>query len=190
MPIPKSHNNPLSSLQIVSNPKELKEVRQLREIEYKKIYPAINVYNDKYDQSAIIMYTRNQQKQVTSTARLVRDGIQGLPEDLYFPPQVAEYRHQGLSLMELGRFIIHNGNRQLLKTYYQDFYNTAINLDVDIILMAMKPKDVALHQRIMGAQLLATNMGVTYGGHYNLSCVAWEIQNTHARFFDWTGDVQ
>lgn len=177
----------LSPLQVVTNQQELNEVRELRAAEYKIIYPSIDVHNDNYDYSAIIFYARDQLGEVSSTARLVVDGEEGLPEDSYFPPEVSEYRRQRKRLMEFGRFVIHEGTYQLLKAYYRAFYDTAKQLKTDIILIAVKPKDIDFHLRLTGAKLLSTDIGVTYGGENSLACVAWEIENTAARFFDWVG---
>lgn len=179
-----------SPLRMVTDHEELYEVRELRAAEYKAVYPSIDVHADDFDDAAIVFYTRDGQGQVNSTARLVIDGPLGLPEDRFFPPEVAEYRREGKRLEELGRFIIRDGNRSLLKTYYQTFYLVSEALKVDVVLMAMKPKDVALHQRVMGARLLSPNIGVSYGGPYSLACVAWEIAQTKPRFFDWVGGIQ
>lgn len=177
----------LSPLKVVTNQQELYEVRELRAAEYKVIYPSIDVHNDIYDYSSIIFYARDQFGQVSSTARLVVDGQEGLPEDRYFPPEVSEYRHQSKRLMEFGRFVIHGGTYQLLKAYYRALYDTAKQLKTDIILIAVKPKDIDFHQRLTGAKLLSTDIGVTYGGDNYLACVAWEIDDTATRFFDWVG---
>jgi len=174
-------------IQVVTNQSELNEVRELRALEYKTHYPSINVHNDIYDASAIIYYSRNQHGHVNSTARLVIDGASGLPEDKFFPPRVTEYRYQDKYLMELGRFIIRDSSPPLLKAYYKAFYDTALAHMVDVILMAMKPKDVSFHQRLIGAELLSSDINVTYGGAYSLTCVAWEISKTKPRFFDWIG---
>ncbi|MBU0499552.1 MAG: hypothetical protein KJ558_06895 [Gammaproteobacteria bacterium] len=179
-----------SPLQMVTSLEELNEVRALRAAEYKAIYPSIDVYADDYDDTAIVFYTRDSQGQVNSTARLAIDGPLGLPEDSYFPPEVAEFRRQGKRLEELGRFVIRNGSPSLLKAYYSAFYRTAVTLKADFVLMAMKPKDVTLHQRLMGARLLSPDIGASYGGPYSLACVAWEIAQTKPGFFDWVGGIQ
>lgn len=177
-------------LQIVSTAAQLHEVRELRAARYRSIYPSIDVHADPYDETAVILFSRDGQGLVNGSARLVMDRELGLPEDAYFPPKVTEYRQSGLALMELGRFVIRGGGASLLKTYYRGFYEVATALGVDVILMAMKPKDVALHRHLMGAELLAENMGVSYGGPYSLACVAWNLARTHTRFFDWIGGVR
>ena len=174
-------------LRTVNTPVELLEVRQLREDAYRAIYPSINVYRDSYDHSAIIFYSRDQDGKMQSTARLVVDGLHGLPEDPYFPQQVTEYRRQGKRLMEFGRFVIQQGNVRLLKSYYRTFYETAKQQQTDIILIALKPKDINFHQRVTGATLLSPDIGVSYGGRTPLACVAWNIERTCPRFFRWAG---
>lgn len=179
-----------ASIKVVSSHLELHEVRELRAAKYRQIYPSIDVHQDLYDEQAIILYGQDNFGRTNSTARLVKDGPLGLPEDQFFPPEIDEYRRNGKSLLELGRFIIDEGDVQLLKDYYRAFYNTAKSLHADMIIMAMKPKDVRLHQRLIGAELLEADMGVSYGGAVSLSCVSWDIANTKDRFFQWIGGVQ
>ena len=174
-------------LQIVSTDAQLHEVRELRAARYRSIYPSIDVHADPFDKTALILFSRDAQGGVNGSARLAMDRELGLPEDAYFPSEVKEYRQSGLSLMELGRFVIRDGDTDLLKIYYRGFYEVATALGVDVILMAMKPKDVSLHRRLMGAELLAGDMSLTYGGPYSLACMAWHLTRTDSRFFAWIG---
>jgi hypothetical protein len=177
-----------SPLILARTEKEKKEISELRRETYKTWYPDIkNFDTDPYDKSAHIIFSRDEELKVNSTARLVMDGMFGLPEDAYFPPEVMEYRKQGLRLMELGRFIIKGGDKRLLKKYYQAFYALANAEKVGVILMAMKQKDIAFHQHLIGIKVLSADMNLTYGGKHKLACVSWEITNTKARFFKWTG---
>ncbi|MEJ1378977.1 MAG: hypothetical protein RPU32_13570 [Candidatus Sedimenticola sp. (ex Thyasira tokunagai)] len=173
-------------IQVVENHEELQKVRELRAAVYQKIYPALDVHDDPHDESAVILYSEDCNGRLISTARLAVDGAIGLPEDSYFPPEVNNYRRQGKCLLELGRLINQGGDKQLLKAYFWAIYNTAQDLEGDVILMAIKPKDISFYQRL-GATLLAADMGVTYGGKHTLACLAWEIKHTKKFFFDWAG---
>lgn len=173
-------------LEVVTHRDELLAVNQLREATYRTIYPSIDVYDDPHDTSAIIFFARDTSARIHSTARLVIDGALGLPEDPFFPSEVAALRKGGARLMELGRFIIQEGSASLLKSYYKAFFDAAVANAIDVILMAMKPHHVGLHRRLMGARVLADDMGLSYGGSESLVCVAWTLANTPQRFFDWT----
>lgn len=161
----------------------LSEIRQLRKDKYKGIYPDMDLDNDLLDQSAIVVYTRNEQGEVNSTARFALDGPTGLPEDEF----LADYRQRKKRLLEFGRFIISGGGNFLLKAYYRTAYAIATNLHCDAIVMAMKPKDISFHQRLIGVNVISRDMGITYGGPFSLACVVWEITNTKAIFFNWIG---
>ena len=174
----------------VQDEETLRQVRALRRRAYRRVYPAIDVDEDAYDAAALVLFARSVDGRIGSTARLVIDGPLGLPEDAWFPPRVAAWRREGVRLMELGRFVVEDGGPSLLKAYYRAFYTAAKQHRVDIVLMAMKPKDVSLHQRLMGARLLESDMGVSYGGATSLACMAWELQSTTAHFFQWSGARQ
>lgn len=175
-------------LRVVKNSKELYGVRELWRTTYEDIYPGVSGFHqDPFDQQAHILFTKNAYQEVKSTARLVVDNPIGLPEDKYFPPEANMYREMGYKLMEFGRFVIHEGTRDLLKAYYRSVFEVAVAEEVDVIMMAMKQKDVAFHRNLIGAYLLSPDMHVPYAKPYKLACMAWEINNTKERFFRWTG---
>ena len=159
------------------------EIRQLRKHAYRTIYPTMDLDNDLLDGNAITLYTRNAFGRLNSTARLALDGPRGLPEDRF----LSKYRAGKKRLIEWGRFIINEGNTGLLKKYYESVFRISSQLDCDSIIMAMKPKDIAFHKRLIGVKVIAQDMEITYGGPYRLACVAWEITNTKQTFFNWIG---
>jgi len=158
----------------------LREIRRLRKCEYKKIYPKMDLDNDYLDNNAIILYTRNKKGQITSTARLAF-GPDGFCEEKY----LREYRKEGMRLMEFGRFVIKKGNGTLLRAYYSSIITLAVNLKCDAIVMAMQPRHIEFHRRVIGVKVVAPDMGITYGGPCRLACVVWEIEATKPTFFKW-----
>lgn len=177
--------NPINVLQTT---KELNEIYELWKKTYRSIYPNFKLSRqDSYNEKSYILYTRNTDNIINSSARLAIDGSLGLPEDSYFPTEVDMYRQRGYKLMEFGRFIIRNGNLELLKAYYKSVYQVAESEAIDVVLMAMKQKDVAFHRNLLGAYLLSHDIKIPHGGKDKMSCVSWEIKNTKERFFHWVG---
>ena len=172
------------SIREVKTVEEFQAVLNVRKAGYKNIYPEMEIENDIFDENAINLFTRNTLGDIATTARLVHDSPNGLPLD----PFLKSYRDRGLRLIELGRFICLNSDLSLLKAYYRKFYNVALQHSCDAIVMAMKPKDIAFHQRITGISILTPDTGRTYGGQYSLACVAWDISDTKPKFFEWTGE--
>ena len=167
---------------IVIDSKTREEVKRFRKKHYRKIYPEMDLDNDVLDDSALTLYTRDKNGDISSTARLSVDGPCGLPQDYY----LTEYRKKGARLMELGRFIIDDGNLELLKDYYRAFFSIAHNLQRDAIVMSMQPNHISFHQKLIGVRVIAENTE-TYGGPYSLACVVWEIKATSRKFFTWIG---
>lgn len=174
-----------SILHIASSFDVLQEIKHFRACIYQHIYPSINIFQDSYDNTAIVFFKKNADGNICSTARMVLDSSQGLPSDIYFPHKVRQWRQQGKKLVELGRFIIQNQDKNHLKLYYKTFYISAKMISVDYILMAMKTKDIRFHQRIINAEVLNPDIGVSFGGKHRLSCMAWNITKTPPRFFRW-----
>ena len=175
-------------LKQVKSHEELSRVWNFRKHEYKTFFKDIDVFeDDPYDNDALIIYTEDSQKNITSTGRLTFDGFTGLPQDPVFPDEVDEYRLRSLRLVELGRFIILDNNLALLKAYYEAFYTISIAYNVHTIMMAMRQKDISFHEHMMGAKVLSGNMGITFGSEHTFACVAWELKKTKPKFFKWLG---
>lgn len=168
-------------IRVVTDQRTLQEVRDLRKYKYRYVYPDMDLDNDVLDSQALILYTRNTHGRVDSTARLSVDGLHEFPESQY----LEEYRSNGYRMMEWGRFAILNQNRKLLKSYYRAVYHLATQLNYDAVIMAMKPRNIAMHQSLIGLRILEEDTKVTYGGPHSLACVSWELDSTKERFFKW-----
>jgi len=167
----------------VNDESTLDRVRDLRKRTLGNVYPDMDLDNDPLDSQALILYTENGLGEVNSTARLSFDGDLPLPEEDF----LSEYRSKNWRLCEWGRFAIEDGGRSLLKTYYHSIYLIASRMQCDAIVMAMKPKDIELHQRIIGLRIAEQNMQITYGGMHSLACVLWVLKDTKPRFYKWLG---
>ena len=175
-------------LQVVQTKAEAQEVYTLWVQTYADIYPAFEVpLNDPQNQQAYILYTRNDTGQVVSSIRLTLDSPLGMPSEDYYPQEVHTLRALNYKLMEFGRMINLLGDLELLKRYHRVVYQIAQAENIDIIIMTLKQKDIAFYHNLMGAHLLLADMQIPHGGKHKVACVAWDIQQTKARFFKWVG---
>ena len=176
-------------LQVAQSQHEIIRACQFRKQEYQKTYPKVAVKeNDPFNEKAFVLYSCDDLGNVNSTASLVLDSELGLPEDSLFPTQVSQYRHQGKRLMEIGRFVIEDGQK-LLKAYYRTVYEVAINQGIDIILMVIRQKDIGFHQKIIGAHTLVEDIGENFGSQHTFSCMEWQVNKTYKRFLQWSENL-
>lgn len=171
----------LTDVMVAIDEATMAEIRRLRKRQYRDIYPDMDLDNDLLDDHSITLYTRGLQGQINSTARLGFDGPVGLPEDEF----LQAYRSRGFRLVEWGRFIIENGDKALLKRYYETVFTLSRRMGFDAVVMAMKPKDISLHQRLIGVDVVQDDMNINYGGPYSLACVVWDLASTKNSFFNW-----
>ncbi len=163
--------------------KELDKIVAFRKQHYKSIYPTMNLDTEPLDFFSLNFYSQDSNNDsVTGVARLALETPFGFPQD----PYLAEYR-KGKRLMEFGRFIVQPSNSALLKNFYAVIYECARELGYNAIIMAMKPKDIPFHKRLMDLQVISQDTGVSYGGAISLSCVSWELDRTTQKFFAWAG---
>lgn len=175
-------------LLVVQTAKEQQELYDLWDTAYKEVYPDYNVdRNDPHNTQAHILYTRDQNGNVASSIRLTIDSSLGIPSEQYYQHETNRLRERGYKLMEFGRMVYIGQTLQQMKAYYRAIYQVAKKENIDIIMMSLKQKDVAFHRNLIGAKTLLVDMGMPTGGEHKMSSVAWDIKNTKARFFKWTG---
>ncbi|MGB0849231.1 MAG: N-acyl amino acid synthase FeeM domain-containing protein [Thiolinea sp.] len=173
-------------LRFVSTGEQLERVMSFRREEYRKRYANIEMAGyDPFDRHSHIIFAEDKQGRINSTARLVLDSEIGLPEDKLFPPLVKQYREEGKQLMEIGRFIIRDGDCSLLKKYYQAFYEIAKSSQVDYVVMIMRRKDLAFHKKLFGIDILIDAIGENFGSELTFMCAGWDVDNTRPAFFKW-----
>lgn len=173
-------------LQVAHSQHEIIRACHFRKQEYQKTYPSVTVQeNDPFHDKAYVLYSCDHQGNINSTASLVLDSDLGLPEDKLFPEKVNQYRRQGKKLMEIGRFVIEDG-QNLLKAYYRSVYEVAVHQGIDIILMVIRQKDIPFHRKIIGANTLIEDIGENFGSQHTFSCMEWEVNKTYQRFIEWS----
>lgn len=170
-----------NDIRLVTEKQTLEEIRAFRKVHYASVYPNMDLDNDSLDESAFVLFTRDENGDIASCARLAVGGSSGLTEEKF----LGTYREAGLCFMEWGRFIIATPNRSLLKRYYRAVHRLAKTSGADAIVISMKCKDIPLHQRLIGVEVLASDTGEAYGGANQLACVVWHLDETKQRFFDW-----
>lgn len=163
-------------------------VNQLRRSSYSRLYPEVEIPEiDPFDASACVIYTCDQQRCALSTARVSFDGVQGIPERHLVPEIVAQYRQQATSFAELGRFVIDEQARGILKQYFRCFYYIARQLEIEVYLMFVQHKWIPFYRRLMRAEVVADLPDVTFGSGAQYSCMAWKINQTTEKFIRWSG---
>lgn len=176
-------------LRLAQSPAEIANACQLRKEEYSKLYPSVRVSaDDPFHRHAYVVYSCDDDGEVRSTASFIVDSELGLPEDPLFPPEVSHYRKSRKRLMEIGRFVIRD-KQSLVKQYYRAAYEVALRRGVDIILIVIRQQHIPLHLKLIGARLLAEDVGESFGSDYKFCCLAWPIQETKPEFFKWTASA-
>ena len=176
-------------IRIVTNSDDYNRVIQFRHPHMKRCFPDISRPNhDPFDDNALVLFSENGNGQVSSTARLVFDGGDGLPDESVLSAHLHPSREKGERLVELGRFINQDQEVSLVKSYYRAFYFLSKTLKVDQIVMVMRQRNINFHVKKIGAQLLCFDTGVTFGSEYRFAVVSWSLANTKARFLKWLGE--
>ena len=166
----------------------MESVNQLRRDTYSKLYPEVDIPEiDPFDDSACVIYTCNKQQRALSTARVSFDGALGIPERHLVPEIVEQYQKQGVRFAELGRFVIDEQARGMLKQYFRCFYYIARQLGIEVYLMFVQHKWIPFYRRLMRAQIVADLPNVTFGSDAQYSCMAWQISDTTEKFMRWSG---
>ncbi len=176
-------------IRIVTNSEDYNRVIQFRHQHMKRYFPDIlRPSHDPFDEKAVILYTEDSQGQVSSTARLVFDSEDGLPDEPVLSSHLSHSRSKGESLVELGRFINQDKEKTLVKSYYRAFYYLSRAMRVDQVVMVMRQRNINFHVKKIGAKLLCADTGVTFGSEYRFAVVSWQLQATKARFLKWLGE--
>jgi len=174
-------------LQQLDGREMMTSVNQLRRDTYSKLYPEVDIpETDPFDASACVIYTCDQQRAL-STARVSFDSEDGIPERHLVPGVVEQYQKRGTSFAELGRFVIDEQARGMLKQYFRCFYYIARQLEIEVYLMFVQHKWIPFYRRLMRAEVVADLPDVTFGSDAQYSCMAWKISDTTEKFMRWSG---
>lgn len=166
----------------------LDEIWALRRTTYNRIYPEVSVFEgDPYDRHSCVLYTHCGSGSVDSTARIAMDGPASIPEQVLIPDVVSQLRDNGKTFAELGRFVIEDSARGVLKNYFRTFYACALSANIDVYVMFVRQRWISFYQKFMDAQIVASLDEVTFGSNSSYVCMTWEIERTTSRFIRWSG---
>ena len=182
-------SNVSPELKVAKTRHEFERIWAFREREYRRILPDIRGFeNDRYDRSAVVLYTENSAGEITSTGRIAFDGPHGLPEESLVHFLIKHHRQRNLRLAEYGRVIIRDNARTgLIKHYFRSVYSIAADNGIEQIIVVSKRKDIGFYLRMVGASLLSDDLNETFGGKEPYACVEWKISETNTRFLQWCG---
>lgn len=165
----------------------LQKIWCVRKDVYNKIYPDVQTFeNDPYDKDSCVIYSKANTGTVTSTARIAFNGLSGIPEKALVPDLVDQLITTRQEFAELGRFVIDDTARGILKQYFRTFYEVGDILGVDIYIMFVRQKWVSFYQRLMKAEVIK-ELDETFGSDSLYSVMTWRLTDTTPRFFSWCG---
>lgn len=185
---PKKHDFILNRQEQQASPNILRQIWQARQFVYNKIYPDVITFSqDLHDAQSCVIYTRNAADNISSTARIAFNiAPLGIPEKKLVPALIEQLNQEHKVFAELGRFVIDDEARGVLKNYYRTFYQLGIQQGIDTYIMFVRPKWVNFYRRLMKANIVA-ELDETFGSDSTYVVMTWHLQDTTARFFSWSG---
>jgi|GEM_PF-1548359 len=184
---PKSANFILNSQAQQAVPALMQQIWATRQGVYNKIYPEVESFaNDPHDGAACVIYTRAATGEISSTARIAFDGPLGIPEKRLVPDLIGQFRRDGITFAELGRFIIDDAARGVLPNYFRAFYHFGNQVGVDAYVMFVQRKWISFYARLMDAKVVAY-LDEDFGSGAPYAVMAWHLKETTPRFFSWCG---
>lgn len=177
---------------LVESPAQKAKVAIFVQQRYEQYFPAIDTGSeDSYGDHSFVFYSEDEQGNIVATASLMVDNAAGFSEEQLFESQISHYRAQGLKALQIGRFIIDEtgaGEADIsVKDYFRLFYTFSKQLGFDIIVGLIKQKDIAFHQKMLGAEILCPDSRINYGGKHTFAVASWHLDKLKPRFFKWAG---
>jgi SAM-dependent methyltransferase len=180
-----------SKIKLANNKGVHQRILAFTKARYKTCFPAITLDSKQhYIANSFVFYSEDTQGNITATASLMVDSSNGFSEEQLFNKDIKHYRQQGLNSLQIGRFVIgqqHNSNGEIvtLKDYFSLFYQFSKQLGFDVVIGLIKQKDVAFHQKLLGAKILCLDTQVDYDGEHTFAVSAWQLDELKPRFFKW-----
>lgn len=186
----KVHQSYHSHIKLADSSESHERVLAFIKARYQSYFPAIALDSAQhYVANSFVFYSEDSQGHITSTASLMVDSASGFSEEHLFKQDIEHYRQQGLKSLQIGRFIIeshqNNDETATLKDYFKLFYLFSVQMNFDVVVGLIKQKDIALHQKRLGAKILCPNSQINYGGEHLFAVASWQLNTLKARFFDW-----
>ncbi len=177
-------------LKIVKTDAQMEKIEQFREKIFATDYPELgSFHNDLHDPFSIVMYTDNQQGEITSTARLIFDSPVGFPADEYAGDKLNFYRQNGKKMVEAGRLAISEqaGKEGSIAAYYKAFYELSAENKIDSVIVVINQNHVKFYRNRLGAKMLMDGLKNIAGSQFDYACMEWPLENTGTKFFQWAG---
>lgn len=183
------HESLNTNIKLASTSEEHGKVLAYIKARYQSCFPAIAIDCEQhYINNSFVFYCEDEQGNINSTASLMVDSASGFSEEPLFKQGIERYRAQGLSSLQIGRFIIceqKEAESAVLKDYFRLFYQFSKQLGFDVVVGLIKQKDIGFHQKLLGAKILCPDTQINYGGEHTFAVGAWELDNLKPRFFNW-----
>jgi len=97
-------------------------------------------------------------------------------------------RGEGKKIAEFGRFLITKDNKRQFKLHYKTIYEVALSHDVDVVLIVMKQKHIASHEKMMPVDVLSDDLGNSWDEEAAPLClVGWHIKEPQPKLHKWIG---
>lgn len=177
-----------SHLQFATEEQEFRKVWELREKEYRRLYPAVaHFQDDVYDSNACVLYSENGCGVLTSTARIVFDSPLGLPADELIKPEIDKLREQGLRVAEASKFAITKDAQGILPFYFYTYYEVAVSYGIDSLIFIIRDKNIGLYQRTAQAKVLLSDIGYCYGTNFRFALLECRVQEVTPTFLQYWG---
>lgn len=179
-----------SKIKMSTDSKTQHRIQQFINDNYKTHFPKIaQEQPSDYHQHSFVFYHEDNEGNVIGTASLLFDNVQGFNQEQTFKQQIQHYRREGARCLQIGRLIISHDNNSndevTLKDYFRLFYLFSKRMGFDVVVGLIKQKDIAFHQKLLGAKLLNPDTRIDFGGKHIFAVAAWELDLLKPRFFNW-----
>lgn len=175
-------------LTIATTEEELKNIWELRNNEYSKLYPGVTAANDdEYDKDSYILFSKNDTGKIISTGRLVFDGKSGLPADKILKPEIDRLRQKGLKIAESSKLAISKDASGILPFYFFTYYEICIQRNIDSVIFITWNKRIPSYKKYVAAKVLVEDIGYSYGTKHTFSLLECPIKKAAPTIMKYMG---
>ena len=172
----------------------LEQILSLRQHTYERHMPDVNYKAlEPVDYHSIHMYTKDNNGNVVSAARLVLDSVVGFAEDYVYRKHIQTYRDAGQKLAEWGRCIVTPKSKVKAVDFALAIKDIANNLGIQHLLIFNRRCDVArILKTLHGSQVLEET-DISLGGKHTFVAMMWSFVSDESTIYDnktWTDYAQ
>jgi len=174
-------------LEIVRDLITMADIIDFRSCSYSEHYPEVSHHGpDLFDLNGIILFSRDQAGNISTTARIAFDGRSGLPSESLLQPVTSHLRTKE-TLCEIGKFVIDDEKESpRLHDYFLAFYLIGVSNRL-VYTFLVPEKHCQFYVKHVGATLAQRNTGQTFGSPGNFSLFLWKPSESTQRFKKWIG---